>query len=85
VSNKRAKFGSQTTGPIKYMGSYINDEYNIGDIWCVTLLEMNRNLNDIPLSLQLVGGCLLRLNIQLTPSNLICKLAFFEKLTENIY
>jgi extracellular elastinolytic metalloproteinase len=41
-----------------------SEVHNIGEIWCATLLEMNRNLNDIPLSMQLVVDAL-----KLSPTN----------------
>lgn len=41
-----------------------SEVHNIGEIWCTTLLEMNRNLNDIPLSMQLVVDAL-----KLLPTN----------------
>lgn len=41
-----------------------SEVHNIGEIWCTTLLEMNRNLNNNPLSMQLVVDAL-----KLSPTN----------------
>jgi extracellular elastinolytic metalloproteinase len=49
----------RTVGGVDY-----SEVHNIGEIWCATLLEMNRNLNDIPLSMQLVVDAL-----KLSPTN----------------
>jgi extracellular elastinolytic metalloproteinase len=49
----------RTIGGVDY-----SEVHNIGEIWCATLLEMNRNLNDIPLSMQLVVDAL-----KLSPTN----------------
>ncbi|MEK6300588.1 MAG: M36 family metallopeptidase [Acidobacteriota bacterium] len=44
-------------------GRYIEEEHNIGEIWCATLMEMNRNIGKV-LGLQLVVD-----GFKLTPAN----------------
>jgi extracellular elastinolytic metalloproteinase len=60
-SNFPHNFGDlgKTVGGITY-----NEVHNIGEIWCATLLEMNRNINDDTLSMQLVVDAL-----KLSPTN----------------
>jgi len=45
-------------------GVNYNEVHNIGEIWCTTLVEMNRNINDDNLSMQLVVDAL-----KLSPTN----------------
>jgi extracellular elastinolytic metalloproteinase len=49
----------QIVGGVDY-----SEVHNIGEIWCATLLEMNRNLADLSLSMQLVVDAL-----KLSPTN----------------
>jgi len=60
-SNFPHNFGDlgKTVGGVTY-----NEVHNIGELWCATLLEMNRNINDNTLSMQLVVDAL-----KLSPTN----------------
>ena len=63
------KYDSNFPHNFSHLGKFVNgidytEVHNIGEIWCATLLEMNRNINDDNLAMQLVVDAL-----KLSPTN----------------